>query len=290
MIWRKTDLRRWATVFAGVAIIGVFVVGFHPFVIQTWRTGTVKFLETHDPTGGFGLGSAGNLEDTSGPWQLVYSIFSRTTNSVPGRAQLRPPMMVSKTEIYWMGAPDVRVGGFGPFFSGALVGAVILFCCAIWANQRSQNRKNLYTGFLLAAAALTIAVFLFPTPSVARYVPHIWAVPLLFLAAVEPVVRLNRGMTIVICAVGLLCAVNSAVAFSGNFARTVFQNRDFYELAWRLDAEPIPVVIVPTQFDVDFYLTLRHRLENRASSIEIRETYDCENVLYVFHRYAKVCG
>ena len=233
--------------------------------------------------------AVGNLGDVSWPWPLVSSIFGKTANNVSENAGLKLPLTVSRSEIYWMGAPDVRIGGFGPFFSAALVGCVVLSGIAVLANRRRPNKTKLYPGFALAAATLTIVVLLFPLPSVARYVPHLWAAPLLVLAAVEPAVRENRGMIIVVYAVLSLFAINSALAFTGNFLRTVVDNRHFYSLVWRLDAEPIPVVIVPTEFDIDFYLTLRHRLENRASSVEIRETYDCDEVFYVYHHYAKVC-
>ena len=82
---------------------------------------------------------------------------------------------------------------------------------------------------------------------------------------------------------------NTALAFAGNVVRTVIDNRHFYILIWSLEAETTPLIIVPATFDNDFDLTLKYRLENHGFSAEIRKGYSCENVLYVYHYFAKVC-
>ena len=42
-------------------------------------------------------------------------------------------------------------------------------------------------------------------------------------------------------------------------------------------------------FDNDFDMTIKHRLENYGLSALIREGYTCNNVLFVYHYFAKVC-
>ncbi len=96
-------------------------------------------------------------------------------------------------------------------------------------------------------------------------------------------------MTILFGAVLLLAAANTALAFAGNAVRTVIQNRDFYNLIWSLEPESTPLVIVPAPFENNFDMTLKHRLENYGLSAEIREGYTCENVLYIYHHFAKLC-
>jgi hypothetical protein len=141
----------------------------------------------------------------------------------------------------------------------------------------------------LGALIATAASLLFPEPWQARYVPLVWAIPLLLLASVDHVIRQSRAMTILFGAVLLLAAANTGLAFAGNGVRTLVENREFYNLIWSLQAESTPLVIVPATFDNDFDLTLKHRLENHGFPAEIREGYACKNVLYVYHYFAKVC-
>ncbi len=127
---------------------------------------------------------AGLLVQPSGKVaQAVGSIFSESavmpatheSDTTPTGYRIKIPFEVRSDELssYRHLNPDHRVGGFGPWMSGAfLVGCSILLL--MWF-QSSESRSEL--GFWLVV--ILASVLLFPKPWWARFVPQVWLVPVL---------------------------------------------------------------------------------------------------------------
>src|SRR5690606_10435550 len=64
------------------------------------------------------------LEGLSAPQRFLYSLFAETHAGYETAARLKPPFVVLPGELRAAGGVDVRIGGFGPFFSGIFVFAV----------------------------------------------------------------------------------------------------------------------------------------------------------------------
>jgi hypothetical protein len=80
---------------------------------------------------------------------------------------------LSPSEIRAAGGPDVRIAGFGPLFSGAILVALGTGIAAAAINKR----QRLLLGALIVAAALLGLALIFPQNWWARYVPYLWLVP-----------------------------------------------------------------------------------------------------------------
>jgi hypothetical protein len=111
--------------------------------------------------------------------QLLISLFSKSEVLFwsPDRpSRLKLPFTVSQDEIQVFWAPDVRTGGFGPLFSGALILALLILVTYIW-KHRHAFKDNIA---LLVLVALTI-LSATPNPMMwwARYAPQFWMVPAL---------------------------------------------------------------------------------------------------------------
>ena len=102
--------------------------------------------------------------------KLLQSLGSKSTVGKAVRAKI--PFQVKKGELTAFYNADVRLGGFGPLFSGILL--LFIGLLIYWAVSRQGNR-NFY--------AITLLVFtsVLANPGAwwARYVPQLWLMPVI---------------------------------------------------------------------------------------------------------------
>lgn len=204
-------------------LFGVLVAGRQPYVTNVHEHGTPFYPATDDGAGHDVLHHQASRRFAEKPrWaQLTTSLFSRSQNFEKGGGKLVPeprlkvPMTVELSEVGMFALTDVRFGGFGPLFSGALV---LAFLGAIVFRRRLKHRALLAVG---AAGAVSVALLLPAGGWWARLAPQIWWLPLLFVmgawASEARPVRL--GGTVV----ALLLAANVALVGSANFAGQVLR-------------------------------------------------------------------
>ncbi len=181
--WRGARQHAVVTM-VGVAV-GVLVVGWNPYVTNVLRhghplhplagAGKVDILTNNRPDG------VDRYDPVS---QLWLSVFSESHSQLrSGRDDaFRPkwPGVVHTRELKLFTAKtDMRIGGFGPWFSLGLLLAAGAFALACLQGLRGPP---LALALLLPAAALTLTQ-LFPEPWWARYVPQFWLVPLALAGA-----------------------------------------------------------------------------------------------------------
>lgn len=183
-----------ATALLGSAVVGIFVLGWSPYV-QNY----VGFGHPFHPVMGADAidimsGDTPELQNTppvleplSPGERFLFSLFSETHSGFGTEPRLKIPFATSVAEIRASGDIDVRVAGFGVFFSGifllALAGTVLMA-----ASARLRNPVTL--GLFFVAGASLVSVLLMPHNWWARYVPQFWLVPLCIAAAALTVQRL----------------------------------------------------------------------------------------------------
>src|SRR5271166_956284 len=101
---------RVAALVLGVVAIGVLVIGFRPYVTNVRDHGHLVDL---GPEGN--VGRPYGFRALPPPAMLVASVFART--EVDADPHLKLPVVVRPRELLSMGAPDPRLGGFGPLFA-----------------------------------------------------------------------------------------------------------------------------------------------------------------------------
>ncbi|HTP25339.1 MAG TPA: hypothetical protein VMK12_06725, partial [Anaeromyxobacteraceae bacterium] len=136
--------------------------------------------------------------------RVFRSVFSASSTDAPdGRARLKLPFTVVGDEATKFHAPDVRVGGLGPLFGGALMLGVLVLVLAFGAPG---------TPFaLFAAVGIVLTVFITGEGWWARLAPQLWLVPLVLVA---PGLVAHRRVVRVIAA-GVLVAVAADAAVVG---------------------------------------------------------------------------
>ncbi len=113
------------------------------------------------------------------PIRVLLSIASRSTQASWGPIPLKLPFLVYPREVTTLWVPDLRLGGFGPWFSGGVLLALIAVG-RLWGTGLSREGRVL----LLLAASLTLMCCVVPGGWWARLVPVLWAAPILAAAAV----------------------------------------------------------------------------------------------------------
>jgi hypothetical protein len=196
-----TDIFRASALLAVVGVVGVVVLGFHPYVTNTlyrhhpffpvMGEGAVDIMRKNRPAA---------LADASPARRLVLSYFGPTSTGYDGSEGLKPPFTIKRPELRAAGTPDGRIAGFGPLFSGALLIAAGL---GVWIAASRPPRWQLVA---LACAVMAAAVSLFlPEAWWARYVPQLWWLPV--AVATIGLVSQQRKLRIggwILCAVLLL--------------------------------------------------------------------------------------
>lgn len=120
------------------------------------------------------------LTEKSGLERFFFSLFSETHSGFYTLPEMKFPFTISPSELRASGGVDIRLGGFGPFFSGIVVLAV---ACALALVIRPARRNPVMLGLLFAAATFLVTVLIMPQNWWARYVPQFWFVPVLIAAA-----------------------------------------------------------------------------------------------------------
>ncbi len=251
----RAELTAW--LMAG-GILGVGFVGFSPYVTQFIK----NFISAGNPfhpyagwTSMVGLDSPeifGNKLDRVR--MLAISLFSKS-EVLPIPFKLKLPFIFSLSELRAFAFPDVRIGGFGPLFSGAIVLSVAILVVLFW----KYHRRLLCAAHLLVLMSLICVSALFFSESWwARYAPQLWMVPL--ITAIFGLWIIHRGLWrgLAVALLLLLCANNLLIYFQ--YARYTLGNSlmAIGQLA-RLKKQEEPL---PTKFGI--FSAIRYRFDREG--------------------------
>jgi energy-coupling factor transporter transmembrane protein EcfT len=160
--------------------VGVFIFGFNPYVTTYLRQHSVFY----------GLSNVKDEIDRLTPMALrghnrmeklafstaAHSGWPDDSHKTFGSIA-KLPLAFNKNDI--LEADDVEAGlsGFGPFYSGALLIALIAFCIAAFNNARTK--AFCITG--IALLFITATVLIVPDSWWTRFVPQLWLLPAVVL-------------------------------------------------------------------------------------------------------------
>ncbi len=176
-------------------ITGMCVVGYHPYI-----TNTVGWGNPFYPL----MGSTVDIMSSNTP--EIYLDGNRFTNWVRSllyNAQgtgIWLPLASDSLHDYYI-AYDSRIAGLGPLFVYALITAVAL---AAWVHLRSHRHlTSQHNGsvYLLLAILLTGGCFIFEQSWWMRYIPFLWAVPVIALLYTEQYHNLTRAQRSLRCGI-----------------------------------------------------------------------------------------
>jgi hypothetical protein len=182
-VWHRRasrgGLRRVAVTVVVGCLVGLVLVGYSPYVRNTLEQGNPLY-PTFASAAHISADSilapqiGGRFLERSRVSRLAVSLFSESQNDpgAPVRA-FKPLYQASRAEFFRFTSPDVRIGGFGPWFGALLL--LSLTGMAVFAGP--------WRFPVLGAAALLLVSCLFHDGGWwARYSPQPWLIPVLALA------------------------------------------------------------------------------------------------------------
>jgi len=263
----RAELAAW--LMAG-GILGGGFVGFSPYISQF----TNKLITTGKPfhpyagwTSVVGLESPeifGNNMDRVR--RLAVSLFSKSEVLPIPSFKLKLPFTFSLDEIQAFAYPDVRMGGFGPLFSGAIVLSVAILVVLFWKYRWRLLRA---AHLLVLMSLIFISALSFSESWWARYAPQVWMLPL--VTAIVGLLITHRGLWRGLAfALLLLLFANNLLIY---FRYTTF-TLWYSELAARqLGALKKQQQPVPTKFGM--FSAIRYRFEREGIRYVEVESLPC---------------
>jgi len=175
------------------SVLGI-LAGFNPYITNTLKHGHPFYpLMGKTKVDIVTLNSPPGFSQQSMPRKLFVSLFSHTDNiSVSGTPadypQLKLPLTLKMVDLKSFWRPDVRVAGFGPWFSGIIIIALVMLAIFIARGYRDRRFKDAI--FILGTLLLTVAIM--PESWWARYIPQLWYIPIFLLLAFELILPAQR--------------------------------------------------------------------------------------------------
>lgn len=198
------------------AFAAIFLLGWSPYMQNFLEHGhifhPIMGKEAIDIM--IGDGAAYNntpevIKEMSPAGRFFFSLFSETHAGYSTLPHLKIPFTVSPEELRAAGGVDVRLAGFGPFFSGSIL---LTLAAAILLFVRRKECGPAARVLLFVAGALLVSVVLMPQNWWARYVPQFWLVPVCVAAAA---LTLNARLVQYLGAAILAITLVSSLAVGG---------------------------------------------------------------------------
>jgi 4-amino-4-deoxy-L-arabinose transferase-like glycosyltransferase len=183
--WRRRErLVRYLGVMTIALFVGTCVLGYNPYVTNT----IFRHQPFYPALGSAAFPSNDQLQHGIDKWEtptnliphnrvyrLLFATFGRPSNAPyphrPNSAELMWPFTATPSDLYFYDYHETRVAGFGPWFSGFVIFATVLF---FWTLRRRGPARG---AMILVAASIVLsllmnAVFWWP-----RYAPQLWLLP-----------------------------------------------------------------------------------------------------------------
>lgn len=160
---------------------------------------------------------------------FLISLFSKGENVLPSypvdqnQPELKVPFTTSKEEIKNYTIPDIRIGGFGPLFSGVIIlaGIATIYLLVKYAIQK---RWNIFIPYVIILGVMAILILVIDGNYWARYISYFYIVPIMALIGLfEDLKNKKQAIAGVIIAIAMMFNIG-LIAYS-NFEYVIENNR-----------------------------------------------------------------
>ncbi len=169
--------------------------------------------------------------------QFFVSIFSKGENVSPSYSKvqngpdLKVPFTTSKEEIYSYTIPDIRIGGFGPMFSGIFI-ITIIGLIYIIVESIKKKEFDLLTITTIVIVTNILLICLINGSYWARYIPYLYLIPVLVLGYYLK--RKNNKFIKVIEIFTILLFLTNSLLIAGVQISNTYKNNEY--LKYRKEA------------------------------------------------------
>jgi hypothetical protein len=268
-----------ALLFLASYAIGVFGVGFNPYVTNTLRYGS-PIYPTHDWTTFLVVtrNTPDNLVGKNTVHKLALSLFARSALRTD-IAESKLPFTLAASELATFESGETRVAGFGPLFSGVMVTSSALFLLIV---GYSGVHRRWEWDWLFMTGVVGLTVLANPEAWWARYAPQLWLVPL-FIIVVGALsearwIRWVSYATILVMAAD--CLLVTGVYVNAQYRKTARLRQQLAEIV----AAPPPTTVYFSNF-----VATRVRFEERGVHYIAVGTLPCREFITLVGSESQVC-
>jgi len=191
LLFINKKMKELRSVFVGAAlasVVGVVLAGYHPYVVNT-----VNYQHPFYPVMGkkpkdiISLVYPASFKTKNRFEKFFISFFSHTDElkiylDKDPKVPFKIPFTFNKTDLKNAPKLGIKMAGFGPFFSGAVLVSLVLMVL-VWKRLPDRlSRINM----IVILATLLLSVFSVPEAWWARFVPQLWLFPLIIAYFSEP--------------------------------------------------------------------------------------------------------
>lgn len=183
------EFKKYTIFYIITVIIAIGIVGFssytrntidhgHPLYPLSGKGHVDNMVIKEQPT---------SFSDKNHLETFLISMFSKGENVSPSYSSenvqptLKMPFTIMDGEISNYAIPDIRVGGFGPLFSGIFIISIIATICILVKLTKNKN-WNLLIPYLLILGVTAVLLLALDGNYWARYIPYFYSVPILALS------------------------------------------------------------------------------------------------------------
>lgn len=208
--------------------------------------------------------------------KILLSLFSKSSNLVPysengkeiinDTSELKIPFTISNSEIFPFNTTDVRIGGFGPLFSGILLLSISLLICIFILNKKVGFTLLLINFGIFTSAMLNSELWW------ARYVPQLWLIPMSVIVACIFVLK-NKYLSffsyIISCFLVMNLGLISIKSIQYQYRESEYRQKYFDSLSYQFKINQVPVLLDFNSFRANRILYKQLGISYLETAVEI---------------------
>ncbi|MDP9042842.1 MAG: hypothetical protein M3N30_12745, partial [Bacteroidota bacterium] len=155
---KKEDFKKVLLVSMLAGLIGVACCGFHPYLTNLINEGDV-FYGLKDTSGEIRRNTPAAFLTLNRIEKLFLSLSSHTVDRLENnsaRSIPKIPFSFNKNDIKNVNDAEVLLSGFGPFFSGALIFAFVIFVICLARSGKTAAFRQLFCLLMILCATILI--------------------------------------------------------------------------------------------------------------------------------------
>jgi hypothetical protein len=176
---KKEDFKKVLFVSMLAGLIGVACCGFHPYLTNLINEGDV-FYGLKDTSGEIRRNTPAAFLTLNRIEKLFLSLSSHTVDRLENnsvRSIPKIPFSFNKNDIKNVNDAEVLLSGFGPFFSGVLIFAFVIFVICLAQSGKTAAFRQLFCLLIILCATILIV----PVSWITRFIPQCWLIPVSIL-------------------------------------------------------------------------------------------------------------
>ncbi|UOE38008.1 hypothetical protein [Chryseobacterium oryzae] len=197
--------------------------------------------------------------------------FANNPNkSIPDQkyVKLKIPLSISKNELLHITNPDLRISGFGPFFSGIFSISIICIAIIVCKNRNDIRQQIL----LIITFSIVLTIIINPEFWWARFSPQIWLLPIIIVMMLYRNHKMAKIKYISWASIFLISA-NVFLFLTSNIYYNLKSSLRIWKNIEILQSSKEAVFIQQNVFEMDFLKLKENNIKYKTTNSPLSDKY-----------------